>query len=171
MNRGAEFDALYVFPPLLEACCRSHRPALQAQFVSRADTAAGSPAQELHVTCGAIPPIGHSSAFILMVDEFRPTTRHPLRAGLAPLVSGTPENTLQISDRTQGQVAGVRQPASLLIFTGPRGTATSKQLGGPRRSLKCVHSAGRTAAPDFAARMLPRDPRATQPARSIVLAL
>jgi hypothetical protein len=39
VNRGAEFDNLYVFPPLLEACCRVIGRTVQAQFAAGADAA------------------------------------------------------------------------------------------------------------------------------------
>jgi hypothetical protein len=48
VNREAEFDDLYVFPPLLEACCRViGRPFKLSSFAART-VRAGSKAQELH---------------------------------------------------------------------------------------------------------------------------
>src|SRR5436190_335393 len=49
VNRGAEFDHLYVFPPLLEACGNViGRPFKLSSMLART-LRSGSPAQELHV--------------------------------------------------------------------------------------------------------------------------
>ena len=40
VNRGPEFDPLYLFPAATRGLLPRHRPALQAEFVPRADGAA-----------------------------------------------------------------------------------------------------------------------------------
>ena len=49
MNRGAEFDDLYVFPPLLDACCRVIGRPFKLSSLHARTVRAGVPAQALHV--------------------------------------------------------------------------------------------------------------------------
>lgn len=71
INGGPDFDGLYVYQPILEACCRViaalfHLSTMHARAVNP-----GAPAQNLHAdyrrTTDAWPMVG----FIFMVDEFR----------------------------------------------------------------------------------------------------
>lgn len=71
VNRAPDFDGLYVYQPMLEACCHVigapfHLSTMHARAVSP-----GAPAQQLHAdyrrTAEAWPMVG----FIFMVDEFR----------------------------------------------------------------------------------------------------
>src|SRR5438552_1575969 len=71
VNRAADFDRLYVYQPILEACCRViaapfHLSTMHARAVNP-----GAPAQDLHAdyrrTADGWPMVG----FIFMVDEFR----------------------------------------------------------------------------------------------------
>jgi hypothetical protein len=70
VNRGPEFDGLYIFRPLLAACCEIiGRPFKLSTMLART-LAPGTPAQPLHVDVrrNAVgwPLVG----FIVMVDEF-----------------------------------------------------------------------------------------------------
>jgi hypothetical protein len=72
VNRGAEFDSLYVHPPLLEACCRRFGVPFKLSSMLARTLHPGAQAQGLHVD---VP--GHDQGwtmlgFIFMVDEFRP---------------------------------------------------------------------------------------------------
>jgi hypothetical protein len=84
VNRGAEFDDLYIYPPLLEAC----RHVIGAPF--KLSTTLGrtlrehAAAQDLHVDIPRdsedLPMVG----FILMIDGFRPDNgTHTICAGVA----------------------------------------------------------------------------------------
>ena len=70
VNRGAEFDNLYVFPPLLEACCCVIGRPFKLSSLHARTLRPGSPSQELHVDV----PRGSADwpllGFILMVDAF-----------------------------------------------------------------------------------------------------
>jgi ectoine hydroxylase-related dioxygenase (phytanoyl-CoA dioxygenase family) len=71
VNRGSEFDELYVYQPVLEACCRIiEQPFKLSTMLARA-VRPRMPAQPLHVDferdVDGWPMIG----FIFMVDEFR----------------------------------------------------------------------------------------------------
>jgi ectoine hydroxylase-related dioxygenase (phytanoyl-CoA dioxygenase family) len=117
VNRGAEFDAVYVSPALLEAC--SHiigRPFTLSSLHART-LRPRSPVSELHVDVRRESADWPLAGFILMIDEFRPDN------GATRFVPGShrwpsnPEDVL--SDRRahrDGQLlacgpAGGRRPA------------------------------------------------------------
>ena len=49
VNRGAEFDVLYVFPPLLEACCRVIGRPFRLSSLHARTLRPHSPVSELHL--------------------------------------------------------------------------------------------------------------------------
>src|SRR3954467_13378086 len=72
VNRTAEFDGVYLHPPLLQACCRViDQPFRLSSFLARTLNPGKVP-KELHVDFpndeAGWPMVG----FILMIDEFRP---------------------------------------------------------------------------------------------------
>ena len=72
VNRGAEFDDLYVFPPVLEACVRViGRPFKLSTLLART-VRPQQPAQRLHVDVRRDSADWPLLGVILMVDEFRP---------------------------------------------------------------------------------------------------
>jgi hypothetical protein len=158
VNRGAEFDNLYVFPPLLEACCRViGRPFKLSSLHSRT-LRPGVPAQELHVDVRRDSADWPLLGFILMVDEFLPDN------GATRFVPGshrwpsTPEETLS-DPRAEhgGQVLACGRAGSLLIFNGSAWHGHTANIStGPRRSLQgaFIPREG-CAGTDFDARMQP----------------
>ncbi|MCM3879735.1 MAG: phytanoyl-CoA dioxygenase family protein [Vicinamibacterales bacterium] len=158
VNRGTDFDALYIFPPLLDACCRVIGQPFKLSSLQARTLRPHTPAQELHVDvrrdCADWPLLG----FILMIDEFRHEN------GATRFVPGShewlsaPEGTISDlrADRTDQVLA--RGPAgSLLIFNGSAWHGhTANTSDAPRRSLQgaFIPRHGQ-AATDFAARMQP----------------
>ena len=49
VNRGAEFDDLYIYQPVLEACCRIIEQPFRLSLMLARTVRLGSPAQPLHV--------------------------------------------------------------------------------------------------------------------------
>jgi hypothetical protein len=161
VSRGAAFDGLYVYPPLLEACCGViGRPfklsALQARTLH-----AGAAADALHVDVSRDADAWPLVGFILMVDAFRPdngATRfvpgsHRRLAGPS---AGSPE---------RGAPAGALDPevpacgpaGSLLVFHGSTWHGHSANVSGaPRRSIQgaFIPRDGR-AAVDWRTRLRP----------------
>jgi hypothetical protein len=158
VNRGAEFDRLYVFPPLLEACCRVIGRPFKLSSLHARTLRARTPAQELHVDVPRESADWPLVGFIFMIDEFRSDN------GATRFVPGshrwvsTPEDALS-NPRAHyaGEVLACGKAGSLLVFNGSTWHGhTANTSSGPRRSLQgaFIPRDGR-AGTDFSARMRP----------------
>ena len=174
VNRDAEFDDLYVFPPLLEACCRVIGRPFKLSSLHARTLRPRSPAQELHVDVRRDSADWPLLGFILMVDEFRPdngATRFVPGSHRRP---GTPADTISdLLAEHDGQVLACGNAGSLLVFNGSAWHGhTANGSSGPRRSLQgaFIPREGR-AGTDFAARMQPETRARLGPLARHVLAL
>jgi ectoine hydroxylase-related dioxygenase (phytanoyl-CoA dioxygenase family) len=138
VNRGPEFDALYVYRPILEACCRViGRPFKLSTMLARAVRPRAA-AQALHVDferdAEGWPMVG----FILMVDEFRGDN------GATRFVPGSHEwpaapNELTDGPRAddEGQVVVCGPAGSVIVYNGSVWHGhTANTSGAPRRSIQ-----------------------------------
>lgn len=125
VNRGPEFDALYVYEPVLEACRRIIGQPFKLSTMHARTVRPYSQAQNLHVDfkgdADGWPMIG----FILMVDEFRTDN------GATRFVPGSHKwSTISIdfpkdtSADYEGQVLAYGPAGWSLSTTGPSGTDT-----------------------------------------------
>ncbi len=174
VNRDAVFDDLYVFPPLLEACCRVIGQPFKLSSLLARTLRPGSPAQELHVDVRRDSADWPLLGFILMVDEFRPDNGATRFVPGSHRWPGTPEDTIP-DPRAEhdGQVLACGSAGSLLVFNGSTWHGhTANTSSGPRRSLQgaFIPRDGR-AATDFAARMQPGTHARLGPLARHVLAL
>ena len=172
VNRGPEFDDLYLFPPLLEACGRViGRPFKLSSFHART-LRPHTPAEGLHVDVQRDSADWPLLSFILMVDEFRPdngATRFVPGSHLWPAM---PADTMaDVRAHHPGQVLACGAAGSLLIFNGSAWHShTANNSSGPRRSLQgaFIPRDGR-AGTNFAARMHPETrARLGPPARQVL---
>ena len=138
VNRGSEFDDVYIYPPLLEAC----RHVIGAPF--KLSTTLGrtlrphSAAQDLHADIQRdsedLPMVG----FILMIDEFRldnGATRFIPGSHMWPGVPGDVTHDCQAD--YQGQMLACGPAGSLIIFNGSVWHGHSaNESGKPRRSIQ-----------------------------------
>ena len=158
VNRGKEFDDLYVFPPLLEACCRViGRPFKLSSLLART-LRPQTPSEELHVDVRRDSADWPLLGFILMVDEFRPDNGATRFVPGSHRWPGTPGDTFAgLRAEHDGQVLACGDAGSLLVFNGSawHGHAANKSSR-PRRSLQgaFIPRDGR-AGTDFLARMQP----------------
>ena len=158
VNRGVEFDDLYIFPPLLEACRHVIDGPFRLSSLLGRTLRANQPPQDLHVDvrCDSVdwPLLG----FILMVDEFRTDNGATRFVPGSHLWPGSPEDS--VSDRRANhddQVLACGEAGSLVVFHGSTWHGHSANTSGkPRRSIQgfFVPHAGR-AGTDFDARMSP----------------
>src|SRR5262245_59968353 len=158
VNRGKEFDALYVYPPLLSACRQViGRPFKLSSFHART-LHPHSRSGELHTDVRRNSVDWPLLSFIFMIDDFRPDN------GATRLVPEShhwlsgPQDSL--SDRRaeyDGQVLACGPAGSLLIFNGSVWHDHSANMSNkPRRSLQgaFIPRDGH-AGTDFAVRMQP----------------
>ena len=172
VNRGAEFDSLYVFPPLLEACCRViGRPFKLSSLLART-LRPHSPAQELHVDVQRGSADWPLLGFILMVDDFRPDN------GATRFVPGShrwsaPRRTpFQIcGPNTTGRCWRAAKPAHCSSSTGPHGMATPQTRRAGRAGRSKARSFRGTGVPGPTSRPAcnPRRTRASAHSRDMCL--
>jgi hypothetical protein len=158
VNRGAEFDPLYVFPPLLEACCRVIGRPFKLSSLHARTLRPHSLAQELHVDVRRDSADWPLLGFILMVDAFRPDN------GATRFVPGThrsansPQHVMSdLWADHEEQVLACGPAGSLLVFNGSTWHGhTANTTATPRRSIQgaFIPRDGQ-AGTDFAARMQP----------------
>jgi hypothetical protein len=174
VNRGAEFDALYVFPPLLEACCLVIGRPFKLSSLHARTVRPYTDAQDLHVDLQRDSADWPLLGFILMVDEFRPdngATRFVLGSHRWP---GKPADSISdLQAEHTGQALACGDAGSLLVFNGSAWHGhTANTSSGPRRSIQgaFIPRDGR-AGTDFAAGMQPETRARLGPLARHLLAL
>jgi ectoine hydroxylase-related dioxygenase (phytanoyl-CoA dioxygenase family) len=138
VNRAPDFDGLYVYQPILEACCRVigapfHLSTMHARAVNP-----GVPAQNLHAdyrrTMDGWPMVG----FIFMVDEFRRDNGATRFVPGSHRWSDAPSDVMQDATADyEGQVSTCGPAGSVVIYNGSvwhgHGVNHTRQ---PRRSIQ-----------------------------------
>ena len=174
VNRGAAFDNIYVFPPLLEACGQVIGGPFKLSSFHARTLRPGAHAQELHVDVPRNSSDWPLVGFILMVDDFRPDNGTTRFVPGSHRWSGTPEDTMSdVRAAHEAEVLACGAAGSLLVFNGStwhgHTANTSKR---PRRSIQGAFiPSGGLAAIDFAARMQPETRARLRPLAHTVLAL
>ena len=173
VNRGAEFDDIYVFPPLLDACCRViGRPFKLSSFHART-LRPHMPDQGVHVDVRRESADWPLVGFILMIDEFRTDNGATCFVPGSQRWSGSPDGTR--SDLRAEQLKPVLacgKAGSLVVFNGSVWHGHSaNESSGPRRSLQGAFiPRDGDAGTDFAARMSPETRARLSPLARYVLA-
>jgi hypothetical protein len=158
VNRGTEFDAFYVFPPLLEACCHVIGRPFKLSSLHARTLRPHSPTSQLHVDVRRGTADWPLVGFIVMIDDFRPDNGATRFVPGSHQWPGTPEDVTP--DRRadhEGQLLACGSAGSLLVFNGSTWHGhTANSSDAPRRSLQgaFIPRDGR-AGTDFAARMRP----------------
>jgi ectoine hydroxylase-related dioxygenase (phytanoyl-CoA dioxygenase family) len=156
VNRGNEFDALYVFPPLLEACCRIIGGSFKLSSFHARTLRPHTPAQELHVDVDRASADWPLVGFILMIDEFHSDNGATRFVPGSHRWSNTPEAVMKdLRADYDGQILATGPAGSLVVFNGSawHGHAANTS-DGSRRSVQgaFIPRTGR-AATDFSGRM------------------
>jgi len=113
VNRGPEFDELYVHKPALEACCHVlGRPFKLSTMLART-LRPHSPAQDLHVDVKRDADGWSMLGFVFMVDDFEPTTGQ-----LDSCQARTSGSTVPTISRTTGRLVE-RARSSHVVPRGP----------------------------------------------------
>jgi hypothetical protein len=138
VNRGPEFDGLYVYGPVIEACCRIIEQPFKLSTMHARTVRPYSQAQNLHVDfrheADGWPMVG----FIIMVDEFRTdngATRFVPRSHKWPTIPTDFSN--DTSADYEGQVLACGPVGSVIIYNGSVWHGhTANRVGEPRRSIQ-----------------------------------
>ena len=138
VNRGPEFDALYVYEPVVEACCRVIGQPFKLSTMHARTVRPYSQTQDLHVdfrrAADGWPMVG----FILMVDEFRTdngATRFvPGSHKWLTIPTDLPQDT---SADCEGQVLACGPAGSVIVYNGSVWHGhTANGVDEPRRSIQ-----------------------------------
>jgi Phytanoyl-CoA dioxygenase (PhyH) len=130
VNCGPEFDDLYLYPPLLEACCRTiRRPFRLSTMLARtlrpyADT------DDLHQDFARDDAGWTMIGFIIMIDEFCPEN------GATQFVPGSHRQSSVTVDLT-GPVPACGPAGSIIVYNGSVWHGHSaNSTAQPRRSIQ-----------------------------------
>jgi ectoine hydroxylase-related dioxygenase (phytanoyl-CoA dioxygenase family) len=159
VNRGSEFDGIYIYPPLLAACCQIIGAPFKLSGMRARTLNPGAPAEELHVDvkhrANGWPLVG----CIIMVDAFNAengATRFVPGSHLQSREPGEVMNNPQ--DAHDEQVLASGPPGSIIIFNASVWHSHSANRSAkPRRSIQ-AHFVPREAHPspnDHCGRMRP----------------
>ena len=158
VNRGPAFDDLYVYPPLLEACCALIGGPFKLSSMHARTLRPCSVAQELHVDVRRESDDWPLVGYLLMVDGFHPDNGATRFVPGSHRWSGVPEDVMRDPQADHdGQVLACGPAGSLVIFNGSTWHGYTANISGePRRSIQgaFIPRNGR-AATDFAGRMRP----------------
>lgn len=170
INRGSEFDRLYVYGPALEACCRVINQPFKLSSMLARTLRSQTPAQALHVDCEPAVDGWPMIGFIFMVDEFRCDN------GATRFVPGSHRPGHWKNDRIADEGVEVQAcgPAgSMIIYNGSvwHGHAANRS-GEPRRSIQGAYIRREAQAGfNFAARMRPETFARIDPLAKYLLAV
>ena len=169
VNRGAEFDPLYVFPPLLEACCLVIGRPFKLSSLHARTVRPRTPAQDLHVDVQRDSADWPLLGFILMVDEFRPDNGATRFVPGSHRWSGTPADSISdLRAEHAGQVlacgcCGLTPRLQWVRMAWPHREHIERSAPiDPRR----VYSEGRARRDRLRGRHATRDARATRATRA-----
>jgi Phytanoyl-CoA dioxygenase (PhyH) len=174
VNRGAEFDELYVYRPVLEACCRVIGQPFKLSSLLARTVRPHSQAQPLHVDFRADADGWPMIGFIVMVDDFREdngATRFVPGSHKWPTIPGDVMND-PASDH-ECEVTACGAAGSVIIYNGSVWHGhTANQSDEPRRSFQGAYIR-RQAEPwgDWAARILPQTRARISPLAEYLLAV
>jgi ectoine hydroxylase-related dioxygenase (phytanoyl-CoA dioxygenase family) len=138
VNRGPEFEGLYQYQPILEACCRVINQPFKLSSMLARTLRPHTPAQELHADCERDADGWPMVGFIFMVDEFRHDN------GATRFVPGShrwttiPGELMRDRAASEGQkIMACGAAGSVIIYNGSVWHGHSaNQSDAPRRSIQ-----------------------------------
>lgn len=174
VNRGPDFDPVYVLPQLLDACRQTIGPEFKLSSYHARTLRPRTEPGDLHVDVARASRDFPLVGFILMVDAFTADN------GATRFVPGThgwrktPQDTMEDCKADyDGQELACGPAGSLIIYNGSTWHGhTANRTDKTRRSLQGAFiPVGGDAATNFAARMTPETRKRLGPAAQFVLGL
>lgn len=158
VNRGSQFDALYVHPPVLKACRRVLNEPFRLSTMHARTLRPKMPAQNLHADYERDSHGWTMVGFVFMVDEFRAdngATRFLPGSHLWPAVP--PELIANPKADYPGQVLAYGPAGSMIVFNGSVWHGhTANRSHQPRRSIQGAYiRRAATSGFDLPSRMRP----------------
>jgi hypothetical protein len=131
VNRGPQFDQLYTYGPILEACCQTIRQPFKLSTLHARTVRPFAPAQDLHIDFqregNGWPMIG----FILVLDEFRADN------GPTRFVPGSHRMAEVPTNISKNEVLACGPAGSIIIYNGSVWHGHSaNSTAQPRRSIQ-----------------------------------
>lgn len=111
VNRGAEFDTMYVYPPLLDACCRVIDQPFKLSTMHARTLRPRMPPQRLHVDFPSDAQGWPMVGFIFMIDDFKPDN------GATCFVPGS-QSLVNLPATSDLLVPACGPAGSLIVFNG-----------------------------------------------------
>jgi hypothetical protein len=138
VNRGPEFDGLYLHLPVLKACCRILPGPFRLSTMHARTLRSGLPAQDLHVDFERDSYGWTMVGFIFMVDEFRNDNGATRFVPGSHLWSSIPRDVQGgLKAEYPGQVVACGPAGSMIVFNGSVWHGyTVNRSGEPRRSIQ-----------------------------------
>jgi hypothetical protein len=120
VNRGPDFDGLYLHPPILKACCRIIKGPFRLSTMHARTLGQHLPTQNLHVDFARDSHGWTMVGFILMVDEFRSDNGATRFVPGSHLWSAIPADLLggDLKADYPGQVLACGPAGSVIVFNG-----------------------------------------------------
>jgi hypothetical protein len=129
VNRDAAFDELYLYPPMLQACCRVIKQPFKLSTVHARTLRARTPAQRLHLDFPSDVRGWPMVGFILMIDDFTPEN------GATYFALGSQGKEVLPASSSLVQVCG--PSGSVIVFNGSVWHGHGPNLTDtPRRSIQ-----------------------------------
>jgi ectoine hydroxylase-related dioxygenase (phytanoyl-CoA dioxygenase family) len=172
VNRGPDFDAVYVFPPLLDACRQIIGADFRLSSYHARTLHPHASAGEWHVDVQRGSKDWPLVGFIFMVDAFTAENGATRFAPGTHRWRKTPEDSMQdLRADYDGQELACGPAGSLLVFNGSTWHGhTANRTDRPRRSLQGAFiPASGTASVDFVSRMTADTRKRLGPAAQSVL--
>jgi ectoine hydroxylase-related dioxygenase (phytanoyl-CoA dioxygenase family) len=174
VNRGPEFDALYLSPPVLKACCRILNRPFRLSTMHARTLRPGLPAQSLHVDFERDSHGWTMVGFIFMVDDFRKDNGATRLVPGSHLWSAVPPDLLADSNADYpGQVLACGPAGSMIVYNGSVYHGhTMNRSDGPRRSIQGAYiRRDAESGENLPARMLPATLSRISPLAKYLLAV
>ncbi len=158
VNRGPEFDGLYLNPSVLYACSRIISQPFRLSTMHARTLRPGQPAQDLHVDFARDSHGWPMVGFIWMVDEFREDNGATRFVPGSHLWSSVPQDLLcDLKADYPGQALTCGPAGSMIVFNGSVWHGhTVNRSGKPRRSIQGAYiRRNAESGENLPARMLP----------------